>query len=366
MKSNLIRDKDYKIWLADIKEKVCRAQIKASVKVNTELLTLYWELGSDIIAKQSYVQWGAGFLSQLSKDLMIAFPDIKGFSLSNLKYIRQWYLFYNKDNSLISQQPVGQLAKSKKNQQPVDLIKQIPWGHNIAIIAKCKNIQEALYYVQNTIVHNWSRSVLVHQIESNLYKREGMSSNNFTLTLPHPQSDLAKQTLKDPYVFDFLNMTKEHNERDLENALINHVARFLLELGSGFAYIGRQIPILVGKREFFIDLLFYHTKLRCYIVIELKVVDFEPEHAGKLNFYLKAVDSKLRAEADNHTIGILICKNKDKVVVEYALSEIHRPIGVSEYKLTHTLPNKLKSSLPAIKQIETELSDVKVTKKITD
>lgn len=370
MRSDLVFNKEYKIWLADIKAKVRSAQIKAAVKVNTELLMLYWELGMDIVEKQKKVKWGEGFLSQLSKDLMAEFPDMKGFSLSNLKYIKQWCQFYKRESAIsqqfvgqIAKQPVSQLPARKISQQPVGQIglqiiaqiTQIPWGHNIAIISKCKNVKEALYYVQNTITHNWSRSVLVHQIESGLYKREGKSVTNFALTLPKPQSDLAEQTLKDPYIFDFLSMTKKYDERDLENALLTHVTQFLLELGAGFAFLGRQVPVQVGTKEFFIDLLFYHTRLHCYMVIELKTGDFEPANAGQLNFYIKAVDSQLRKEGDCPTIGLLLCKNRDKLVAEYALSDIHKPIGVSEYKLTHSLPKKLKSSLPTIEQIEKEL-----------
>ena len=330
------------------------------------------------MAKQTHARWGDGLIEQLSKDLMAEFPEMKGFSRSNLMYIKKWYLFYSSatlPSQIVQQavaqlsagqkvqQPVGQIQEAEKSQQVVGqtgqraipLITQIPWGHNIAIITKCKNIDEALYYVQCTLAHNWSRSVLVHQIESGLYKREGKAVTNFALTLPKPQSDLAIQTLKDPYVFDFLTMTKDYNERDLENALIAHVRQFLLELGAGFAYMGKQIALQVGEREFFIDLLFYHTKLHCYVVVELKVVDFEPEHVGKLNFYLKAIDSQLRTDCDQPTIGILICKKKDKIVAEYALSDIHKPIGVSEYRLTESIPDTFKGSLPTIEQIEAEL-----------
>ena len=359
---SLMHDTDYKSWLGDVKSKIRDAQIKAAVKVNTELLVLYWELGADILAKQAHAKWGDGFLLQLSKDLMAEFPDMKGFSRRNLELVRQWHLFYSQgiarrqqDSAPITKQPVSQLAEDQVGQRVVAKITQIPWGHNIAIISKCKSIEEALYYVQHTLIHNWSRSVLVHQIESGLFEREGKSVNNFALTLPKPHSDLAEQTLKDPYIFDFLSMTKEYDERDLEHALVNHVTQFLLELGAGFAYLGRQIPLLVGEREFFVDLLFYHTRLHCYVVIELKTVDFEPEHAGKLNFYLKAVDSQLRTRQDKPSIGILICKKKDKMVAEYALSDIHKPIGVSEYQLTQSLPKKLKSSLPSIQDIEEKL-----------
>ncbi len=378
MNSDLIIDKEYKAWLSDIKLKVRNVQIKAALKVQTELLNFYWDLGADIVAKQSRARWGDGLIEQLSKDLMAEFPEIKGFSRSNLMYIKKWYLFYSSatlPNQIAQQavsqlpaeqkvqQPVGQIQEVEKSQQVVDQtgqraithITRIPWGHNIAIITKCKNIDEALYYVEFTLANNWSRSVLVHQIESGLYKREGKAVHNFALTLPKPQSDLAIQTLKDPYVFDFLTMTKDYDERDLENALVSHVRQFLLELGAGFAYMGKQIAVQVGEREFFIDLLFYHTKLHCYVVVELKVVDFEPEHTGKLNFYLKAIDSQLRTDCDQPTIGILICKKKDKIVAEYALSDINKPIGVSEYRLTESIPDTFKGSLPTIEQIEAEV-----------
>ena len=362
MKSKLILNKEYKAWLAELKLKVRKAQLKAAVKVNSEMLLFYWDLGADIAVKQARAKWGDGFLLQLSKDLTAEFPDMKGFSLSNLKYVKQWYQFYAGDKTisqqpvgLIAKQPVPQLAADTISRQPVAQIIQIPWGHNIAIISKCKNIKEALFYVQNTLQHNWSRDVLVHQIESGLYKREGKSVTNFDLALPKPQSDLARQTLKNPYIFDFLSMRKDYDERDLETALINHVTQFLLELGAGFSFLGRQVPIQVGTKEFFIDLLFYHTRLHCYVVVELKTGDFEPANAGQLNFYIKAVDSQLCEDGDNPTIGLLLCKSREKLVAEYALSDIHKPIGVSEYKLTHKLPKKLKSSLPTIEEIEKEL-----------
>ncbi len=339
---NVIGNKEYNALFADIKARIRSTQIKAALSVNSELLKLYWSIGADIVAKQKNTKWGDGLLLRLSKDLMAEFPDMKGFSLSNLKYIKQWFKFYS-EVSVISQQLVGQIT-------------QIPWGHNIVIISKCKAMKEALFYVQNTIRHNWSRNVLIHQIESGLHKREGKAITNFPLTLPKPQSDLAHQTLKDPYIFDFLSMSADYNERDLEKRLIEHLTNFLLELGAGFAFIGRQVLVQVGDREFFIDLLFYHTRLHCYMVIELKTGDFEPGHAGQINFYIKAVDSQLRKAEDRPTIGLLLCKGRDKLVAEYALSDVHKPIGVSEYKLTHSLPKKLKSSLPTIKEIERELS----------
>lgn len=343
---NLIKhDADYKKWLNGLKQKFRTVQVKAAVAVNSEMLHFYWELGADIIEKQAATKWGAKFLTNLSKDLMSEFPEVKGFSKRNLELIRQWYLFYNKDKE-IAKQPVSQLL-------------MIPWGHNIQIITKCRNIKEAIYYVENTLLHNWSRAVLVHQIESNLFEREGRALTNFSSSLPASQSDLAQQTLKDPYIFDFLTMGKDYTERDLERKLIDHISHFLLELGTGFAYIGRQVPLQVGDREFFIDLLLYNVHLHCYVVAEIKNCDFEPEHAGKLNFYIKAIDEQLRKEGDNPTIGILLCKGKEKLVAEYALSDIHKPMGIAEYKLTKSLPKNLKSSLPSIEDIEAELAEVK-------
>lgn len=339
---------DYRRWLGELKNRFRQVQLKAAVAVNTALLQFYWDLGSDIVAQQAQADWGSGFLGQLSADLMREFPEMKGFSLRNLKYIRQWRLFWAP--AAIGQQPVAQLTK-----QSAEQILSIPWGHNLAIIAKCKQHDEAQYYVQNTLTHGWSRSVLVHQIESGLWQRDGKAITNFAQTLPAPQSDLAMQMLKDPYKFDFFSLSKEYTERELESGLIEHITLFLLELGAGFAYLGRQVPLQVGEREFFIDLLFYHTRLHCYVVIELKTGDFEPEFAGKLNFYIKAVDEQRCSTGDQPTIGLLLCKNKDRLVAEYALSDIHKPMGISEYTLSHTLPENLRDKLPSIETIEREL-----------
>jgi len=340
--NELSLNNEYKHWLKDLKQKVLQSQLKAVVKVNGALLEFYWELGEEIVHRQAQARWGDGFLKQLSQDLMAEFPEMKGFSKRNLEQIRKWYQFWS-SASEIAQQPVAQLW-------------QIPWGHNLKIIAKCQSVEEAVYYVQNTMDNGWSRSVLTHQIESGLWQRKGKAISNFNETLPAPQSDLAQQALKDPYVFDFLTLSKQHSERELEQGLIEHITHFLLELGAGFAYMGKQYPIQVGERDFFIDLLFYHAQLHCYVVIELKIGDFEPEHAGKLNFYIKAIDEQLRKEADQPTIGILLCKNKDRLVAEYALSDIQKPIGVSEYQLTQSLPKNLQSKLPSIEEIENELA----------
>jgi len=297
---------EYGQWLGELKARFRQFQLKAAVVVNTAMLQFYWELGADMVTKQQQFAWGSGFLTQLSADLMREFPEMKGFSKRNMELIRQWHLFWR--SNTVSQTPAGPIAK-----QPVSQIFSIPWGHNLAIIAKCKQHDEAFYYVQATQVHGWSRSVLVHQIESGLWQREGKAVTNFVQTLPAAQSELATQVLKDPYMFDFLSLTKEHTERELEADLIAHITQFLLELGAGFAYIGRQVPLQVGEREFFLDLLFYHTRLHCHVVVELKTVDFEPEFAGKLNFYIQAVDEQLCGDGDQPTIGLLLCKSKDRL-----------------------------------------------------
>jgi predicted nuclease of restriction endonuclease-like (RecB) superfamily len=335
------KDSDYNQWLTTLKSRIHSVQIKAAIAVQTELLQFYWDLGADIVERQKTSSWGDGFLKQLSADLMAEFPNMKGFSRRNLELIRQWHIFWT-SNKAIAKQVVSQLCS-------------IPWGHNLVIISKVKNHEEALYYIQSTLKHGWSRNVLVHQMESGLFLREGKAITNFQATLPVPQSDLAQQVLKDPYVFDFLMLTADHTERDLENGLVQHVTRFLLELGAGFAYMGKQVPLQVGEREFFLDLLFYHARLHCYLVVELKTGDFEPAHAGQLNFYVKAVDEQLRKDGDQPTIGLLLCKGKDRLVAEYALSDIAKPLGISEYQLTRSLPDSFKSSLPSIEEIEAEI-----------
>jgi len=332
--------------LQELKQKFLQAQIKAAVKVNSTLLEFYWDLGADIVEKQKNAVWGSGFLQQLSFDLMQEFPDVKGFSFENIRQIRRWYSFYN---------DAGSNLVTSCHQNWKELLTQIPWGQNIVIITKCGTVQEAIFYVQETILNGWSRAVLTHQIESNLYTRQGKSVTNFKNQLPKPQSDLAQQLLKDPYDFEFLTLTKDYKEKELERGFVAHMTQFLLELGAGFAYVGKQVEIKVGNRDFYIDLLFYHMKLRCYVIVELKAVEFEPEFAGKLNFYLNAVDGILKHEQDAPSIGILLCKSKDRTVVEYALKNVDAPIGVSEYEITESLPENLKSALPSVEEIEAEL-----------
>ncbi len=346
----IIRSADYSAFLKDVKQRIQSAQIKAAVRVNQELLTLYWDLGEQIIEKQRDAQWGDGFLEQMSYDLQAEFPGMKGFSYRNLKYMRQWVAFWQQAVAKITQQPVAQIGPQ--------LVAQIPWGHNRLIISKIDDFNEALFYVRKTIENNWSRAVLTHQIESGLYQRDGKAITNFEATLPAPQSDLANQTLKDPYNFDFLMLRERHDERELEDALTDHLTRFLLELGAGFSFVGRQYRLEVGGDEFFADLLFYHVRLHCYVVVELKTDKFKPDFAGKLNFYISAVDNLLKADGNHPTIGILICKSKNDTVVEYSLKDVHKPIGVSEYQITKNLPNELKSSLPSIEEIEAEVGRI--------
>lgn len=354
MPESIIKTEEYQVFILALKKRIRSAQIKASVAVNRELLQLYWELGERIVSKQRNAAWGDGFLQQISVDLQTAFPDIRGFSLRNIIYIRKWYEFWTNPLAIV-QQLVAQSVKESASLH--QMVTQIPWGHNIIVISKSKNIDEAMFYVQKTIQNNWSRAVLTHQIDSGLFGREGKAVTNFQATLPEPQSDLAKQTLKDPFNFDFLMLREQHDERELEEALSNHLTRFLLELGAGFSFLGRQYRLEVGGDEFFIDLLFYHVKLHCYVVVELKTVKFKPEFAGKLNFYISAVDDILKSDQDGSTIGILICKAKNNTVVEYALRDLKKPIGVSEYNITRNLPDDLKTSLPSIEEIEAEIGD---------
>lgn len=339
----IVSDSEYKKLLSDLKEKVRSSQLKAAVKVNYELLDLYWNLGKEIVEKQKEYSWGDSFLKLLSQDLKKEFPDMKGFSTTNLKYIRRFYLFYEK-----GQQPVDQLQ----------IIFSIPWGHHILLMTKCQDIEESLFYVSKTIENGWSRTVLEHQIEGDLYKRLGRAVTNFSNRLPAIQSELAKQTIKDPYNFDFLTIRDKHDERELEEALVNQITSFLLELGTGFSYIGKQVHIKVGESDFYIDLLFYHVKLHCYVVVELKTEKFKPEFAGQINFYVTAVNKNMKSENDNQTIGILICRDKDNVVAEYSLENISQPIGISKYEISKLLEREYKSSLPSIEEIEESIKEL--------
>lgn len=327
----------YADWLQELKARIHSAQQRAALAVNRELVLLYWQIGRDILARQASQGWGAKVIERLAHDLRTAFPQMKGFSRANLMYMRAFAQAWPSEEFV--QQAVGQL----------------PWGHNLVLLSKLKSADERQWYAAKTIEHNWSRNVLLMQIEARLRERSGAAVTNFSQRLPQPQSDLARESIKDPYRFDFLGLTDEAQEREIENALVRHVTEFLLELGAGFAFVGRQVLLDVGGEEFFIDLLFYHLKLRCYVVIELKAGKFKPEHLGQLGFYLTTVDRQVKAEQDKPTIGLLLCKSKNKVVAEYALGDKTQPMGVAEYKLIESLPAELQTSLPSIEQIEAEL-----------
>jgi predicted nuclease of restriction endonuclease-like (RecB) superfamily len=344
---NLLNNNNYTAWLSELKSAIRQRQIKAALAVNSELISLYWDLGSQIVQKQQNAKWGTGFIDQLSKDLKTEFPEMSGFSLSNLKNCRQFYLFYCQNPK--SQQLVGELQSG---------IFLVPWGHHLLILRKIKNQSDAHFYIQQTIENNWSRAVLEYHIETQLHARQGKAITNFTQTLPEPESDLAQQIIKDPYNFEFLTLAESAKEKDLERELINNISKFLLELGKGFAYLGNQFTLKVGNKEYRLDLLFYHIHLRRYIVIELKFQEFQPEFIGKLNFYVSAINELVKTNADDETIGILLCKNKDNFEVEFALKDVNKPIGVSEFKYTE-LPNEIKNALPTPQELKNQLKNVK-------
>jgi len=362
----------YHELLVQLKQHIRSAQAKAALAVNTSMIQLYWNTGKMIADNQALFEGRNSYVAQLEKDLRDEFPDVKGFSRSNLFFIRKFYQFYSSGFS------VEQLVRLKENagattsvqqaaalntdsvQQPVRLdisLLTIPWGHHVVIINKIKQVAEALFYIQQTIEHNWSRAILTLQIEQNLFARQGKAITNFTTTLPEQQALMATQILKDPYNFGFLTLEPKARELDIEKQLTEHITKFLLELGKGFAFIGRQYPLQIANKERRLDLLFYHIRLRCFIVIDLKSDEFEPEFVGKMNYYLSAVDDLLKTESDQPSIGIILCKNKNKVEVEYALRGMNKPIGVSEFTLTQALPAELKSTLPTVEEFENELNN---------
>ncbi len=332
-------DKTYQSWLTDLKNRVKTAQLKAALAVNSELILLYWQIGKSILEKQEELGWGAKVIDQLSKDLRQAFPDMRGLSRTNLLYMRLFAESY--PDAAIVQQAVG----------------QIPWGHNVRILDKVKDPEQRLWYIHKTIENGWSRNILTMQIESGLYNRSGKAISNFKDTLPALQSDLARQTLKDPYNFEFLGIADDALEKEVEKASIEHIRNFLLELGTGFAFVGSQYHLELGGEDFYLDLLFYHTQLRCYIIIDLKTGKFKPEYAGKMNFYLNVVDDKLRHKDDQPSIGLILCKDKNEIIAEYSLRGHTKPMGVSEYQLTQALPEDLKGKLPTVEEIEEELGE---------
>lgn len=353
---------EYQAWLGGIKQKIHAVRMQAALAANSELIALYYELGAQIVDRETGAQWGSGLIDAFSKDLRHHFPEVGGFSAKNLRYCRAFFRFYG--DPVIWQQAVaklGQAAWGGADSELATLLARIPWGHHIQIFTKCQNVDEARFYLAQTLEQGWSRDVLALQLKSKLYDRTGRAVTNFSRTLPQPQSDLAQQTLKDPYTFDFMAMTGPYNELDVERQLMQHITQFLLELGKGFAFIGRQYHLEVAGNDYYIDLLFYHVTLKCYVVVELKNRKFIPEYAGKLNFYLSAVDSLLKRSDDNPTIGLLLCRDKNNIEVEFSLRDMNKPMGVSEYTLVESLPDNLKGALPTVEEIEIDLQQLQQT-----
>lgn len=351
--------RDYKKFLEELKTRIRRAQLRAAFAANKELLLLYYDLGLMIDSRSRTEAWGTAVIDRVARDLRSEFPGMEGLSPRNLRRMRAFYRAYPLSRADAAIWP-RTVAKFELVKWP-PAVAELPWAHNVILLEKLKEPADRAWYAQAAIEHGWSRNILVHQIESNLRSRHGKAITNFARALPQPQSDLAQQALKDPYVFDFLTLSAEARERDLETQLTQHVARFLVELGAGFAYVGRQLHMEVGERDFYLDLLFYHTRLHCYIVIDLKDGAFKPEYAGKMNFYLSAVDEKLRQKEDKPTIGLLLCRTRDKLIAEYALRDVQKPIGVAQWKArwTRALPKNLKQSLPTVQSIEKELTGLR-------
>jgi len=333
---------DYGEILAEIKDRIRSERLRVVMAANAAMVLMYWDIGKTILDRQAREGWGARVIDRLSHDLKAAFPDMNGLSPRNLKYMRKF-------------------AESWPDREIVQrTVAQIPWRTNLALLEKCDDPKVRLWYAAKTVENGWSRNILALQIESRLHEREGKAVNNFESALPPPDSDMASQVFKDPYLFDFLGTADPRREREVEQALVDHIQKFLLELGAGFAFVGRQVLLEVGDRDFYIDLLFYHLKLRCFVVVELKAVPFDPAFVGQLNLYLSAVDDLMRHPDDKPTIGLLLCKGKNRIVAEYALRGLEKPIGVADWKtrLTETLPDDLKGSLPSIAEIEAELAEV--------
>ncbi|GGC43074.1 hypothetical protein GCM10011386_39190 [Parapedobacter defluvii] len=346
-------DNTYIQLLGELKERIRHAQQRAALAVNTEMLELYWYIGSIISKQIMEAGWGAKVIDRLSADLKSEFPDIKGFSVRNLKYMRAFADAYSE----FVQPPVAQLKSAEKQgdefmQLPVA---QIPWSHHTVILDRVKDANIRMYYIRKTLENGWSKDVLALQIENRLHERQGQAITNFERTLPKPQSDLAKDTLKNPYLFDFLGIGEDIQERELEKALVQHIRKFLLELGKGFAYVGNQYHLQIGNEDFYLDLLFYNFHLHCFVVFELKIGDFKPEYAGKLNFYVNAIDEQIKSKEDKQTIGVLLCKTPNETIIRYSLKGIESPLGVADYQL----PKKLKSEMPTIEELESAMKKLK-------
>lgn len=354
----------YPAFLKDLKARIRTAQIKASLAVNREVIALYWHIGRSITQRQRTEGWGTGIIDRLSADIQTEFPGIEGFSPSNISRMRAFFLAWTEASPISAQavpklgatdsaRPVPKLAPSG----PPSALADIPWGHNVDLLFKLRTNAERLWYAQQTVINGWSRAMLTHWIESGLYARQGKAVTNFKKALPAPQSDLASELVRDPYNFDFLTLRTDAAERELEQGLLAHIRKFLLELGAGFAFVGQQVHLEIDGEDFYLDLLFYHLRLRCFVVVDLKTRPFKPEYAGKMNFYLSAVDDQLRHPDDKPSIGLILCKTRSKVVAEYALRDLAKPIGVARYvtKLIEVLPPGLKGQLPTIADLEREL-----------
>jgi predicted nuclease of restriction endonuclease-like (RecB) superfamily len=354
MSKTIKKDNAYISWIKDISLRYKKSQIKAATKVNAEMLQFYWTLGHDIHIRKASAQYGDNFFKQLSLDLQAELPDVKSFSQSNLRYMMRFYLLYK---DLIFPQ-LGEETSSQIFPQPGEDLFSVPWGHHKYIIDKfSNNPQKALFYVHKTIENEWSRAMLLNFLDTDIYERQGKAISNFSLTLPNPQSDLAQELTKDPYNFDFISLSEKYKEKELKEALEKSIARFLLELGTGFAYMGKEYRILIGNTEKFIDMLFYNIKLRCYVVVEIKTEAFDSAHIGQLGTYVSAVNHKIKSRDDAPTIGILICKTKDNVLAQYALESSSQPIGISEYELSKLYPADFKGTLPSIDELEKGLSE---------
>lgn len=363
--SKLVKiDTEYASWIKDLSLRFRQSQIKAAVRVNHEMLRFYWSVGEDIVRKQAFTKWGDKLFSYLSQDLQSELPGIKGLSVRNLQYMRQLYTVFSPLQTFAPQVVAqtseavnGEIAPQVVAQTVVDEICSIPWGHLRYILDKGFDAEKSLFYVRGVIKNNWSRSVLLNFLDTNLYERQGKAITNFQATLPAIKGDLAQQLLKDPYCFDFAGLTERYTEKELKDALIKNVEKFLLELGNGFAYMGREYRIEVGESELFADMLFYNTYLHCYVVVEVKTEKFENAFLGQLNGYVSCANHVLRREGDNPTVGLLICKDKDNVMAQYALEGYNNPLGISEYELSRLYPKDFKCTLPSIEDIERELKD---------
>ena len=349
MKTN----KEYKKWIEEISLRFRKSQIKAALKVNSDMLRFYWSLGKDISEMSKKTEYGKNFYKSVSEDLKERFPNVKSFSVTNLKYMRYFYEMYPEAGNR------QQLADDFKT----EWIFQIPWGHHMKIFDKCRdNPNRAMFYVRKTLENNWSRAVLMNFLDTDFYEREGKALTNFSEVLPDYQGDLAQAITRDPYNFDFLTIREKYNEKELKDALMDNLTHFLLELGNDFTFKGREVRIEMGETENFIDMLFYNTRLRCYVVVEIKVRGFNAGDMGQLGTYMVAVNHQIKGEDDNPTLGLLICKSKDDIKAKYALEASSQPVGISEYDISGFIPEEFKGSLPSIDEIEAELEDGDVVK----